>query len=174
MLAPFLSRYRHQAGEQVRPHTRLLVLRHPQQPLPPGALRYECGHLGAMRVQRVYTIARLQDGLITRAQALAAGATPSMIRHALKRDGPWQVILPGVYATFSGPLNWIHRLRAAVLHGGEGCMVTGPANCEMHGLRYGPAAMGNIDILVDEHCKVRNSGFVRVHRTTVCPRHIGG
>jgi hypothetical protein len=122
-----------------------------------------------MKVQRVYTIARLQDGLITRAQALAAGATPSMIRHALKRDGPWQVILPGIYATFSGPLNWIHQLRAAVLHGGEGCMVTGPANCETHGLRYGPAAMGNIDVLVDEHCKVRNSGFVRVHRTTRLP-----
>ncbi|HEY9377019.1 MAG TPA: hypothetical protein VIQ02_07995, partial [Jiangellaceae bacterium] len=66
-------------------------------------------------------------------------------------------------------LNWIHKLRAAVLHGGEGSMVTGSANCEMRGLRYGPAALGTVDILVDENCRVRDSGFVRVHRTTRLP-----
>ncbi len=76
-----------------------------------------------MRVKRVHRIAGLQDGLITRTQALAAGATPAMVRHALRRNGPWQVVLPGIYATFSGPLSWIHKLRAAVLHGGEGSMV---------------------------------------------------
>jgi hypothetical protein len=95
--------------------------------------------------------------------------TPASIRHALPKDGPWQIVLPGIYATFNGPLGWIHKLRAAVLHGGDGYMVTGPANCEIQGLRYGPATLGIVDILVDENCGVRDSGFVRVHRTTRLP-----
>ena len=48
-------------------------------------------------------------------------------------------------------------------------MVTGPANCEMRGLHYGLAALGTVDVLVAQSCRVRDSGFVRVHRTSRLP-----
>ena len=58
----------------------------------------------------------LQNGVLTRSQALAAGFTDQVIATNL-RQGRWQRLHPGVYATFSGPpgadcLQWAAVLRA--------------------------------------------------------------
>jgi hypothetical protein len=45
---------------------------------------------------RALHLARVQDGLITRAQALASGLSPAAIEHAIRLGGPWRRVLRGV------------------------------------------------------------------------------
>jgi hypothetical protein len=60
-----------------------------------------------------------QDGIATRAQLLRSGVTPGQIRARLT-DSRWQVVHPGVYATFSGPIPARALAWAAILRAGEG------------------------------------------------------
>src|SRR5918996_6297443 len=99
-----------------------------------------------MSTRRVFSIAHAQDGLITRQQVLAAGMSTGAVGRAVR--GRWQIVLPGVYATFTGPLSDIHRWRAAVLYAGRGSLITGAMACRMCGLEYGPDPDGVIDVLV--------------------------
>lgn len=116
-----------------------------------------------------HLIAGLQDGLITRRQAEAVGVSPMAVRYALRPGGPWQKVLRGVYATFTGPLADVHRWRAAVLHAGPTAMITGATACAMVDLRYAPAASGPVDVLVDLRSRRGSLDFVRVHRTSRLP-----
>ncbi|MBB5790848.1 type IV toxin-antitoxin system AbiEi family antitoxin domain-containing protein [Jiangella mangrovi] len=118
---------------------------------------------------RVVQLAKIQDGLITRAQALAAGLTSSAIEHASRPGGPWQRVIRGVYATFTGPLTPLHRLRAACLRVGDGALVTGAWACWMSGLRYGPPVGDVVDVLVAREVDRSGTGFVRVHQTSPLP-----
>ena len=107
--------------------------------------------------------------MITRRQALAAGMTADAVKHAIRPDGPWTPVLTGVYATFTGHLSDLQRLRAAVLYAGTGAMVTGAWGCWMLGLRYGPAAGDEVDVLLAQGSGCRSAGFVRVVRTARVP-----
>ena len=125
-----------------------------------------------MRIPRVVALAYQQDGLITRRQALAAGATVDAIRHALS-SGRWQVVVPRVYATFAGPVGRIHLLRAAILHSGPESLITGAAACTMAGLRYVPATTGNVvDTLVPADRRPGDAGHVRINRTSRLPEPV--
>jgi hypothetical protein len=94
-------------------------------------------------------LARTQDGILTRRQALESGLSRAAIRHALGKNGSWQKIIPGVYATFSGPLKERHRVRAALLYAGDQAVVTGAYACRAYGLQYVPTkARSTIEILV--------------------------
>lgn len=70
-----------------------------------------------------------QDGIVTRAQAMAAGMTRHQIEWALRADGPWQRVLQGVYATFTGPLGQSHREGAALLACGEDAQLAALTAC---------------------------------------------
>lgn len=62
-------------------------------------------------------IARLlevQDGVVARRQALAAGLTPTEIKRRIRRR-TWVPIHPGVYVDHTGPPSWRQRAWAAVL-----------------------------------------------------------
>lgn len=118
-------------------------------------------------MQRVAGIAYAQDGLITRRQALAAGMSNGAVGRAIR--GRWQVVLPGVYATFSGPLADIHRLRAATLYAGRGSLITGAIACKLCELQYGPDPDGMIDLLIGDDNRRMDVDFVRVHRTARLP-----
>ncbi|SDU81419.1 hypothetical protein [Jiangella alkaliphila] len=117
-----------------------------------------------MSRERALAVAKSQDGLITRKQALAAGLSPDAIRHAIRPGGPWSSVLPGLYSASNGPLTTIQRLRAAVLHSGEDALVTGAWGCDLAGLRYGPPAGDEVDVVVGWASGRRSLGFVRVHR----------
>lgn len=117
----------------------------------------------------VFRIAAAQDGLVTRSQVLAAGMSIGALRHALRPGGPWQRVVPGVYATFTGPLQGIHRLRAAELVVGVDGMVTGAWACRWWGLRYGPEPTEIVDVLLDRKHDRGNVGFLRVIRTSRLP-----
>ncbi len=43
-----------------------------------------------------------QHGVISRAQVLASGITAEGLRHRVRRGGPWQRLLPGIYLTVTG------------------------------------------------------------------------
>lgn len=77
---------------------------------------------------------RTQHGIITRTQALAAGMTKDALSWRLRDGGPWQTLLPCVYATFSGPPGDVHRYQAALLHSGEGAALTGMVALRLLGI----------------------------------------
>ncbi len=121
-----------------------------------------------MPPERIARIAQEQDDLITRDQALAAGGTPDFIRYAISQAGRWQRVLPGIYATFTGPLADIHKYRAAVLYGGPKAVITGATACRMHGMKYAPEADG-VDVLVPHGRQRGDVEFVRLRRTHRMP-----
>jgi hypothetical protein len=84
----------------------------------------------------------IQDGILTRSQALAAGLTDQVIATHL-RLGRWQRLYPGVYATFSGVPGAGCFLWAAVLRAGPRAVLShqtaaalwdlsGPATAAIH------------------------------------------
>ncbi|WP_116952228.1 hypothetical protein [Jiangella endophytica] len=117
----------------------------------------------------VLRIAAVQDGLITRSQALAAGMSIGALRHAARPGGPWRRVVPGVYATFTGPLQDLHRLRTAELIIGPEGMITGSWACRWWGLRYGPDPGERVDVLLDHRHDRGKVGAVRVIRTSRLP-----
>ncbi len=144
-------------------------LAHPQVADAGFRRRRKRTHARCMHNPRLDALAHDQDGLITRRQALAAGASADAIRHQLGAGRRWQVVVPGIYATFTGPLAEIHRLRAAVLHAGDGAVITGVAACRMTGLRYVPHDPVDVDVLVHRRRHPLDVGFIRVHRTARLP-----
>jgi hypothetical protein len=70
------------------------------------------------------TIAADQFGMIAHHQLVGLGLTSSQARQWV-RSHRWRRVLPGVYATFTGPLPERARLSAAVLFAGRGAVVTG-------------------------------------------------
>ncbi|WP_323792651.1 hypothetical protein [Nocardioides sp.] len=55
----------------------------------------------------------VQHGVVSRAQLIDLGATPTYLRRALRRD--LRVVHPGVYVNHTGPLTWEQRAWAGVL-----------------------------------------------------------
>jgi len=121
-----------------------------------------------MQSKRLPMVTYHQDGLITRAQARAIGLTDGSVRYLASERGAWQTVLPAIYATFTGPLGDLHRLRGAVLYGGVGAMLTGAVACRLYLLRYGPTHT-DIDVLVPHRRQRPNVEFVRLHRTRHLP-----
>jgi hypothetical protein len=113
---------------------------------------------------------RKQKGVITRGQAAGCSVTDAALRHRTRVDGPWQVVLPGVYLSRTGALTPAQRQIAAWLYGGQGAAITGSAALEWHGIRVRHADL--VDVLVPLQRKRRDIAFVRLHRTSVMPTMI--
>ena len=79
-----------------------------------------------------------QSGVIARRQALACGLTGGAIRRRLQA-GKWRPLLPGVYATFTGPVPRSAVLWAAVLRAGPGAVLSHETAAELLGLVDAPA-----------------------------------
>jgi len=105
--------------------------------------------------------------VITRKQAAAAGLTKHALQHRLRLEGPWRVLLPGVYLAATGTPTLLQEEMAAILYAGPGSMITGLAAVRQHHIR-GPAT-DIIDVLIPASRKHRDTAFVRVHRTTHLP-----
>ncbi len=65
-------------------------------------------------MEELQRLLSVQDGVIARRQALAAGCTESDVRRMLRRRA-WVTVHPGVYVDHTGPLSWRQRAWAAVL-----------------------------------------------------------
>lgn len=113
-------------------------------------------------------VAAQQDGLITRRQAIECGVSESAIRHALGKHGPWQRVVVGVYATFTGPLQERHRIRAALLHAGPRAVVTGAYACRAYGMKYAPEST-TIEVLVPQDVHRAPIEFAKIRRVRSFP-----
>ncbi|HEY0952037.1 type IV toxin-antitoxin system AbiEi family antitoxin domain-containing protein [Nocardioides sp.] len=106
-----------------------------------------------------------QDGIITRAQALGAGATATWIARALRR-GAWVAVHPGVYAEHAGPLTWQQRAWAAVL----ACRPAALYGRSARRAHEGPGRRDHdgsvIHVAVERHRDVSAPPWTRLHRVT--------
>jgi len=109
-----------------------------------------------------------QHAIIGRRQASACGMTAKAVRHRIRPDGPWQVVLPGVYLAGRGTLTDQQRAMAAWEHAGRAIAITGRSALVWHAI---PADKSDlIDVLVPHDCRRTDVSFVRLHRTTNLPQ----
>lgn len=104
-----------------------------------------------------------QRGLLTRAQALAAGLDDEEIRLELRRSR-WQRLLPGLYATFTGDVTLELKRLAATLYLGPDAQITGIAALVWHRFRQLPTDE-LLHVLVPHSTRRVSRGFLRVQRT---------
>jgi hypothetical protein len=104
----------------------------------------------------------LQRGLAARAQLLSAGVSRDAVRWRLDRG--WQLIHPGVVATFAGTLDPGQVLIAAQLYAGPKAYLSSWTAAAWYGVEA--ARVGAIvRLTVPAHLAARATGCVRVTRT---------
>jgi hypothetical protein len=113
--------------------------------------------------REVQRVADEQEGVVTRAQALACGLSSIRQRHLLD-TGRWQRIHRGVYATFSGPVPRLSFLWASVLGAGDGAMLSHETAAQLWGLV--PVEPGPAHVLVPVGRHPRPMDGVILHRAT--------
>ena len=113
---------------------------------------------------------RSQGDLMTRRQVLDCGVTEGEMRHKLRPNGPWTVVLPGVYLAHNGLLAAGQQEIAALLYAGRDSVISGRAALARHGVRV-PLA-GSVDVLVPHDRRLQSVSFVDVHRTKRLPEQI--
>ena len=111
-----------------------------------------------------------QSDILSRAQALQIGMTSNQLRHCIRADGPWQILLPGIYLTVTGAPTPRQLEVAAALHAGPGSVITGPAACALHGIRAPDKSA--VDVLVPVECRRKSIGFAVLHRTRWMPAEV--
>jgi hypothetical protein len=88
---------------------------------------------------------RLQEGVITRRQALAAGLTEKAIVVRVQGER-WRRLQAGVYATFSGEPPRTAVLWAAVLRAGPGAVLSHQTAAELYGLTDAQAPLIHLTV----------------------------
>jgi hypothetical protein len=107
-----------------------------------------------------------QHGVVSHAQLLAEGLTSSQARHWV-RIGRWQRLLPGVYATFTGPVPERALVCAAVLYAGPGAAAARATALWLAGVLDHPVRP--IRVAVPPDRRVRTMPPVRVHTSRDLP-----
>jgi len=101
---------------------------------------------------KLQAIARNQAGMVSRQQALRSGLTRGMVDTKLK-SGWWRQVHPGVYRTFTGPMNRDARLWAAVLYAGRGAYLSHETAAEINGFADRPSEAINVTIPISRRIK---------------------
>lgn len=110
-------------------------------------------------------MSRVQCGIVSRSQALAAGLTADQIKHRV-RSGRWQRVLQGVYATFTGRVSRGAFWWAAALYAGQGAVLSHETAAEINGMLAQdtkPAGLVHVSVPAGRH--VRAVPGVRIHRS---------
>jgi len=106
--------------------------------------------------------AEQQQCVVSRRQLLASGLTPSRARRNVA-NARWQLLHPGVYATFTGPINDLATVWAAVLYAGEGAAASHTTALWLAGVLDDRPAQVHVSIPATR--RVRPQSGVRIHRT---------
>lgn len=114
----------------------------------------------------VDTVLARQAGVITRAQGLAAGLSPSTVEH-LVRTRRWRPLHPRVYLAAGHRLEDEARVRAAACWAGDGAVLSGLAAAWWHGLL--PAAPPVVAVTVARKRRPRRRRGVAVRRRDLAP-----
>jgi hypothetical protein len=115
--------------------------------------------------QELNAILQRQEGMVRRSQALQEMSLDRM-RHLLGRS--WQIVLPGVYASFTGTVSERQRLLAALLYAGGGARLADVTALARYGVRYLPRGQ-QIHVLIPAAVKRANRDGVLVRRTHRMP-----
>ncbi|WP_410620464.1 hypothetical protein [Amycolatopsis sp. cmx-8-4] len=99
----------------------------------------------------------------------ALGVPRRTVTRRCEPNGPWQRLLPGIVLLENGEPTGEHRIRAALLHGRAGALLTGIHAMHRHGLRSAPEPT-DVHVLVPADRRVGTMAFVHVERTTRLPR----
>ncbi len=83
--------------------------------------------------------------MVSRRQALSCGSSRDAVRWAV-RKGAWQQVSPGVYAVFTGQVGRQAQLWAALLHAGEGAILSHQTAAELLGMTDQPAARIHVTV----------------------------
>lgn len=105
-------------------------------------------------------LARTQHGLVTRQQALAAGATDGAINRRTA-SGRWDRIRPGVYVVGAAPTTWAQSAMAAVLAAGPAALTSHRTAARLWGL---VERSGALELVVEGDRRIRLAG-VTAHRS---------
>jgi Transcriptional regulator, AbiEi antitoxin len=114
---------------------------------------------------RLRELARRQEGVVSRTQALASGMSSDAIRWATER-GAWRRVYPGVFATFTGQVGQPAWLWAALLYAGEGAILSHETAAELIGLADRRSTLIHVTI-PDARAVIPARGIV-IHRS----RHV--
>ncbi len=99
----------------------------------------------------------LQSGVISRGQALECGISEDTIRVRL-RNGRWQRLTAGVYATFSGEPPRLAFMWAALLAAGPGAAISHQTAAELYQLGRRPARAIHVTVPGERQVR-RGAGF---------------
>ena len=105
-------------------------------------------------------LADIQEGIVSRSQLLAAGLTPAQARTNVD-NGRWRALLPGVYATFTGPVGPLARTWSAVLYAGAGAATSHRTALWLAGLLDDPADLIHVGIPASR--RVLPQKNIRIH-----------
>jgi hypothetical protein len=111
-----------------------------------------------------------QGDLVTRRQALDCGMSEGELRHRLRPEGPWIVVLPGIYLAHNGLLAVGQREIAALLYAGSGSVISGRAALVRQGVRIPQS--DQVSVLVPHDRRLQSASFVEVHRTKRLPEQV--
>jgi hypothetical protein len=110
-----------------------------------------------------------QSSVVSRTQLLSLGMKDNAMQYRVRRGGPWQTLLPGVYLAVSGVPSFSQKEMAALLYAGPGSLITGSAALMHHSIRSGSVVDDGIDVLVPIGRQRVSAGFARLHRTARMP-----
>ncbi len=112
-------------------------------------------------------VLREQDGVISLAQAVAAGVSERTVRRWVA-EGRWRRLHPGVYLAEGRRLGPAAVVRAACLWGGPSALVSGPAAAFWFGLL--DRLPGPVDLTVPRTGRGRGRPGVTIRRRDLPPR----
>lgn len=103
----------------------------------------------------------VQHGVLSRAQALAAGFTVDRIKWMVE-SGRWQRVHAHTYATVTGPLTFEARVWAAILRAGRGAVASHRTAAYLDGLCDDPGPVIHVTVPADRYVGGKVDG-VRIH-----------
>ncbi len=109
-----------------------------------------------------------QQGIVSRGQLLQLGLTHAQA-HQNVDNGRWRTLLPGVYATFTGPVGPIGRVWASVLYAGEGAVASHSTALWLGGAM--DELSWPIHVSVGHGRRVREQRGLRIHRSVALELH---
>ena len=107
-------------------------------------------------------LAEQQQGIVSRSQLLSLGLSRSQARRNVA-NGRWRLLLPGVYATFTGPVGELASVWAAALGAGSGAAASQATALWLGGVIDDRPDVIHISIPAER--RVHSHPGVRIHRT---------
>lgn len=112
--------------------------------------------------------------VVTVSALMALGVPRSTIASRCRAGGPWMWLMPSVLKLNNAPPTRADRRRAALLHAGEGALITGLDALELHGMNRMPHPSGPVHLLVPATSRRTGHGMSLLERTDRLPAAVSG